>query len=87
MTLAMWLMFDYGLDGVDAKLELSSGENDWLSVDEQLNCVMKVEGFEENPDYCWATKDGYSPLCEVAKSNDAIPEELKDVVKIDAEGV
>ena len=87
LSLAMWPMFDYGLYGVDAKLDLASDEYDWLWVSEQLNCVVKDDGFEENPDYCWATKDGYSPACEVAKSNDVIPEELKDVVKVDAEGV
>ena len=94
LFLAMESMFDHEpsrLAGVDAKLLLAGeGEYDWLLVDKQLNCVVKDEGFEEDPVYCWATKHGYgnySPICVIAKSNDSIPKELKDIVTIDGEGM
>ena len=75
--------------GVDAEIQLAEGEEKLLLVDEQLNCVVNGEGPGENPNYCRATRNDsdQSSLCVGAQSNDDVPEHLKDIEKIDAEGM
>ena len=78
------------LSGVDGALQLQEGESDWLLAKEELNCVVKGEGHQPNPSYCWATKgvaENPWPLCYPAVSDEDVPKWLEDIVKVDGDGV
>lgn len=100
--LSTWMIFDggnNGLIGVNGKYEWKADEvGEGFLNDTPLNCSMKGKSDEkydayDNPDECWAFRtqlyDNPKNLncCHTTEKDDDVPELLKDIVKIESDGM
>lgn len=99
--LPIWVVFDdecSGLIGVNGKYRYKDDEvSKGVTDDKSVSCRVKGENENagvdyENPEECWAFRDEHyqnaeKSCCQIAKSNDDVPESLKNVVEIKEDGM
>ena len=96
MPIFLSLSFFLTLFGVNAKFEFEK-DAERFTNNVNLSCTVKREIEEENSADCWSFAYGRETdlphpnadnrnCCKTATSNDELPDSLKDVVKINADG-